>query len=330
MSFSGEQLKQHCEIILKDRKIFNKIIVLCEGTIPKEQGRRSPQSYQKMEKVPDANFYRACTPNDWITNTPVFFVCGNCNNVLDTYITLEEMLNEDNEEMPSRAIKQLKYYHPKQIFVFIDLDNQIRKINNYHFTTTQEIFCSLYEKTKINLLNTETNHSILVTGLIHKEAYFLIPELQEELFNKYKIQFFYKDSKLSLEKIYLAMALDIEQDKNLVSNLEIIRPRIKNCIGLDFDTIEQFKNSWISQFQNESNEHRKREFILSLLTILNVKKNYWGQISPERGINEHQYREQLELAIARDFYAKQTDDEAAAKYHIPYFFKMLRKFACDR
>jgi hypothetical protein len=228
--------------------------------------------------------------------------------------------------MFSRDIKQLEYYHPKQIFVFIDLDNQVRKINNYHFTTTQEIFCSLYEKTKINLLNTETNHTILVTGLIHKEAYFLIPELQE-LFDKYEIQSIYKGSKLSLETIYFEMSLEIDQDKNLVSNLETIRPRIKNCIGLDFDTVEQFKNSWISQFQNESNDQRKREFILSLLTVLNVKKNYWGQISPERGINDHQHREQLELAIARDFYAKQTDDEAAAKYHIPYFFKMLRKFA---
>ncbi len=40
-----------------------------------------------------------------------------------------------------------------------------------------------------------------------------------------------------------------------------------------------------------------------------------------------QHREQLELEIASKFYAKQTDDDAAAKYHIPYFFKMLRKFA---
>ncbi|BBC23629.1 hypothetical protein [Pseudanabaena sp. ABRG5-3] len=270
MSFSEEQLKQHCEIILKDRKIFNKILVLCEGNIPKEQGRRSPQSYQKMERVPDANFYRACTPKNWMTNTPVFFVCGNCNNAISTYIALQEMLKEDKEEMPKREIKQLKYYHPKQIFVFIDLDNQVRKINDYHLNTTQEIFFSLYEKTKINLLNTETQHSIIVTGLIHKEAYFLIPELQEEVFDKYKIQSFYKDSKLSLEEIYLAMSKEIDQDKNLASNLEIIRPRIKNCIDLDFDTIEQFKNSWISQFQNETNDHRRREFILSLLTILNV------------------------------------------------------------
>lgn len=327
MSFSEEQLKQHCEIILKDRKIFNKVIVLCEGTIPKEHGRRSPQSYQKMETIPDANFYRACTPKNWITNTPVFFVCGNCNNAIDTYIMLQKMLKEDKEEMSSCEIKQLNYYHPKQIFVVIDLDNQIRKIHNYHFATTQEIFFSLYERTKINLLNTETKHSIIVTGLIHKEAYFLIPELQEEIFDKYEIQSFYKGSKLSLEEIYLAMSNEIDQDKNLVSNLEIVRPRIKNCIDLDFDTVEQFKHNWIKQFQNESNNQRKREFILSLLTVLNVKKNYWEQIIPEQSINPHQHRDQLSLKIARDFYAKQTDDEAAAKYHIPYFFKMLHKFA---
>ena len=58
-------------------------------------------------------------------------------------------------------------------------------------------------------------------------------------------------------------------------------------------------------------------------------KEYWLQVQPndEWSRDVSVYRDQLSLEIAREFYAKQTDDEAAAKYHIPYFFKMLRKFA---
>jgi hypothetical protein len=123
------------------------------------------------------------------------------------------------------------------------------------------------------------------------------------------------------------MILEIEQDKNLSANLETISPRIKNCLGLDFNDLEQLKDLWLNLFKNETNENRKRELILSLLTVIKVKDNYWKNIKPEQGLNAHQHREQLELEIASKFYAKQTDDEAAAKYHIPYFFKMLRKFA---
>ena len=66
----------------------------------------------------------------------------------------------------------------------------------------------------------------------------------------------------------------------------------------------------------------------NLLTIRKAKK-YWHQVEPSSEWNRDTavYGDQLSLAIARDFYARQTDDEAAAKYHIPYFFKMLRKFA---
>ena len=46
MSLNPEQLKEHCEIILKFHpEIQNRIVVLCEGKIPEIQGRKSPQSY---------------------------------------------------------------------------------------------------------------------------------------------------------------------------------------------------------------------------------------------------------------------------------------------
>ena len=80
-----------------------------------------------------------------------------------------------------------QYFHPKKIFAIVDLDIQIRPIDNYQFLNTQEIFCNLYDKSKINETNAnndQANHEILVTGLIHKEAYFLVPALQS-IFDEY-------------------------------------------------------------------------------------------------------------------------------------------------
>ena len=329
MSFNQEELQNYCKYILKQERIRDRILVLCEGKILKEEVRisRSPESYQiqlpqdsQDEKItPDSSFYKKCIPDSWFQFdlAPKFFNCGNCDDVIKIYLTLLEIISQDIDN---------KYIHPKEIFALIDLDNQIRKINNYPFKTTQEIFFNLYENTKINKANAESSHKIWVTGLIHKEAYFLIPELQS-FFDRHKPQFFYKNNKILLQDVYSSMILEIEQDKNLAANLETISPRIKNCLGLDFNDLEQLKDLWLNLFKNETNENRKRELILSLLTVIKVKDNYWKNIKPEQGLNAYQHREQLELEIASKFYAKQTDDEAAAKYHIPYFFKMLRKFA---
>lgn len=61
MSFSKKELEQHCKFILSNSRINNKIIVLCEGDIYKEDGKLSPLYYKKMENFPDANFYRGAS-----------------------------------------------------------------------------------------------------------------------------------------------------------------------------------------------------------------------------------------------------------------------------
>lgn len=73
MSLNPEELQEHCKIILKSNRIENKILVLCEGKIPELGGRRSPESYKEMERIPDANFYKACIPQGWSQYRPQFF-----------------------------------------------------------------------------------------------------------------------------------------------------------------------------------------------------------------------------------------------------------------
>lgn len=315
MSFSEEELNLHCETILTQRKILNKIIILCEGVIPKEQGTLSPQSYSQMERLPDANFYKNCIPSSWRESLPVFFNCGDRYDVLSTYFSLLEMIKED--------INNNLYFHPRDIFAIVDLDLQNQTISNYHFADIHLIHGSLYEKAKINEANFN-QHQIWVTGLIHKEAYFLVPELQL-LFDKHPIKPLSQDNNLLLESIYLLMCNDLTNDEDLKNNFEVACSRINHCIGLDFNTIDKLRDSWEAQFKSFQDSERKQELVFGLLTIRKAK-DYWNQIEPSEKFSDgSKFRDQLSLAIAKEFYAKHTEDSVAIKYHIPYFLKMLRQ-----
>ena len=312
MSLSPEQLKQHCQTIIGSRRIKNKIVVLCEGEIPKREGRLSPQTYGRMEKMPDANFYNACVPKYLREYRPQFFNCGDRKDVLDTYFTVLELHNQDSTN---------SYLSPEKLFAIVDLDLQPKTIDNYAFSDTEAIFCDLYHQGQVNA-NNAVNHRIWVTGLIHKEAYFLIPELQEVLNNSF-LSPIYNNNPIILENIYIAMANGISSDPDLCDNLLRASARINYCSGLDCIEVDQLRDSWKAEFQNAQDDTRKNELIVALLTIKKAK-NYWYQIHPATATEwTHSiqvYREQLSLEIGREFYAKQCRD---IKYHIPFFLETL-------
>ncbi len=314
MSLSSEQLQQHCTTILQSRRILNKIVVLCEGDIPKIQGRPSPQSYGRMEQMPDANFYQACVPQCRSQYRPQFFNCGDRKDVIDTYFTLLELHGEDSNN---------SYLDPNKLFAIVDLDLQIDKLDkySYSFADTEEIFHNLYEKFKVKDENTAL-HRIWVTGLIHKEAYFLTPELQS-LFDNCYTSPIYKDNSLLLQDIYIDMADKISSDLDLQNNSPRVFNRISCCSGLDCSEIGKLQDSWKDQFQKAVHDTRKDELVFALLTIKKAK-SYWNQIQPPSDWTRSPevFREQLSLEIGR-FYSEQSDNP---KYHIPFFLKTLYEF----
>ncbi|MEZ2249986.1 hypothetical protein [Microcoleus sp.] len=313
MSLSSEQLKKHCEVILQSRRIKNKIVVLCEGVTPKIQGRESPQSYKAMEQMPDANFYKACVPTWWRQKLPEFFNCGDRKDVIDTYFTLLTLHKQDSTN---------SYLDCDRLFAMIDLDLQLQKIDNYIFTDTEAIFCNLYEKSEVQEQNI-AQHRIWITGLIHKEAYFLTPELQS-LFDDYPNSPIYQENLASLTNIYSDMADGISNDRDLQNNLQRAFDRINHCSGLDCTQLDldKFQDSWKHQFQNTTDPTQKHELIVALLTIKKAK-DYWHQIKPAGDFSrdERVFREQLSLEIGR-FYSQQTSH---VKSHIPFFFKALHE-----
>ncbi|HEY9295905.1 MAG TPA: hypothetical protein VIQ31_05950 [Phormidium sp.] len=312
MSLSPEQLKKHCEAILQSPRIKNKIVVLCEGDIRKTQGRESPQAYKAMEQMPDANFYKACVPTWWRQKRPEFFNCGDRKDVLDTYSTLPILHEQDTEN---------SYLDPERLFAMIDLDLHLQPIDNYIFPDTEAIFRNLYEKSQVKEENAE-QHRIWITGLIHKEAYFLTPELQP-IFDNCCNKPIYQGNPAVLANIYLDMADAICSDLDLQNNLQRAFDRISYCSGLDCTEITAFPASWKYRFQNAVDETHKNQSIAVLLTIKKAK-DYWHQIKPSGDFSREDwvFREQLSLEMGR-FYSEQSSD---VKSHIPFFFKTLYEF----
>ncbi|MEG3985883.1 hypothetical protein QUA13_01815 [Microcoleus sp. S28C3] len=312
MSLNPEQLKKHCEAIIQSRRIKNKIVVLCEGDIRKTQGRESPQAYKAMEQMPDANFYKACVPTWWRQKLPEFFNCGDRKDVLDTYSTLPILHEKDTTN---------SYLDPDRLFAMIDLDLQLQTIENYIFTDTEAIFRNLYEKAQVKEQNA-AQHRIWVTGLIHKEAYFLTPELQP-IFDNCCNKPIYQGNPAVLANIYLDMADAICNDLDLQNNLKRAFDRISYCSGLDCTETQAFQASWKERFQNAVDETHRNQSIAVLLTIKKAK-DYWHQIKPSGDFSREDwvFREQLSLEIGR-FYSQQSSD---VKSHIPFFFTTLYEF----
>ncbi|NET73736.1 MAG: hypothetical protein F6K62_23195 [Sphaerospermopsis sp. SIO1G2] len=312
MSLNETELKEHCLKIIKYARIRNNIVVLCEGEILQLEGRHSPQLYKRMEKMPDANFYRACIPTWWKGYRPQFFNCGDRNDVLNTYFKLLDLHSAD--------ISNQSFLNPDLLFAIVDLDVQFAEIQeDYSFKNTEDIFYSLYHQGNINESNTDY-HRIWVTGLIHKEAYFLLPGIQEVFDNHYVSYPLYKENTVNLENIYLDMVNDITNDKDLQNNWSKVIQRIGYLSNLDSVEIDKFEYLWNQEYCNYQNSEDKNKLITALLMLVKSKE-YWKQILPDENWphSEHKFREQLSLEIGK-FYSKQ---DVTVENHIPYFFKTL-------
>ncbi|MEZ5673177.1 MAG: hypothetical protein R3E08_12690 [Thiotrichaceae bacterium] len=301
-------IDQHCQHIYRSRSIRNKIVVLCEGDIHIVEGRESPQSYRHLQKYPDANFYKGCIPQWWQQKRPEFFNCGGRTRVLETYFHLVELhKNQLNDS----------YLDTTKLFAIVDADLQPAFCTEmYPFANTEEIFHHLYQQTRVNQQNA-SQHKIWVTGFVHKEAYFLAPELQQ-LFDTYPIKLQFADAPLDLQKIYIQMATDITQDNDLIKHFTKIKSRIDYFSALPCDDLVKWQQNWIQMFRSIDNA-KQIELIYILLTIRKAKE-YWKKLTPfgEKDTSER-LQEQLMLKIA-DFYASA---ENSCQFHIPCFLKSI-------
>jgi hypothetical protein len=316
MDFDSDSLAQHCQTILKSRRILRKIVILCEGDIQSFESCPSPQSYRQNGKMPDASFYKACVPENWTQRRPEFFNCGGRGNVLQTYFELLKRHENDPEN---------SYLNPEKLFAIVDLDFTPQPIENYAFSSIDEIFHNLYDRLDIKSEMVES-HRIFVTGFVHKEGYFLIPDLQET-FEKLLSPPHYQASPespstlLNLQGIYHKMAIDLTQDKDLEKHWDRVHPRISNHFPGDYSTPAQFSQDWLIKFKSCRNKEEKLEPIYKLLTLRKAK-DYWKDcvVPPEDySLSSQTYRDNLALEIGK-FYSKNSNNP---RYHIPFLLNCL-------
>ena len=315
MSLSKVELQKHCQTIITSRRAKNKIVILCEGNIHADEGKASPSSYRQLEKLPDANFYKACIPVGWTQKRPEFFICGDRQDVINTYFELQKMHEQCRDD---------SYLNIDKLFAIIDLDLPVCKFDDsYPINDSEALFYTLYQKGQINQ-QAILAKSIFITGLIYKEAYFLVPDLQS-VFDNYSPAVYFKDAPIKLKEVYQEMARNLINDGNLKQSDQFKRAceRIQHCESLDFSSLCNLQQSWITAF-NIANEATQQILIYALLTIHQVKY-YWEELAPREGsiIQAERFKEQLCLKIA-DFYARQTHDST---HHIPCFFNALSKWA---
>lgn len=307
MSLTADELEIHIKNIISSRRIKNKAVILCEGDISSVKNLGfNPSMYRNLERKPDADFYKACLPkNIRKTNAPQFFNCGGRSDVIKVYCQLKEL----HKTNPKNS-----YLDINKLFAIIDLDIQKANIDNYSFQDTDEIFSNLYHELEINHNNID-KHIIFTTGLIHKEAYFLLPALKE-VFDNYKNPLLYGNYTFTLPKIYTDIIKEIDKDKDLIANFDSVCQRIKFS-ELNSSIVSELKKSFQNKFDDEIDEK-----LIYILFLIRKIKPYWEKIHTDENIAAEKLREQLALEIAK-FYADKDDDN----FHITAILKSIYKQA---
>ncbi|MEA5420299.1 hypothetical protein VB712_13795 [Spirulina sp. CCNP1310] len=331
MSLTAEQFDDHVESIMLSSRARGKAVILCEGdTDSVKNVGRNPSMYKQLEKIPDANFYKACLPKEARRRrAPVFFPCGSRADVIKVFFELHKLV----------ALGKASYVDVNKLFAIVDLDIQKQKliIENendqftdaqviYPFSDTEEIFLNLYNGLEINHVSKE-QHKIFVTGLIHKEAYFLLPELKE-FFNDYKHPILYQDNALDLWALYDEILRESSADQDLNKNLESVLKRM-SFLDLNCPTVSELCHSLESKYKNTD----KLEFA-RIIFLFRKAKPYWEKIITDFKLNPEQdneeqskeqverFREQLSLEIAK-FYSRKDDNN----FHLTAIFKSIYKQA---
>lgn len=311
-----------CENLLRHyRAIKNRIVFLCEGD-RNYLKVKTPQQYRRLDQYQDAAFWKETIPSWWRDKKPVFIPCGGRSQVLNIREILLELHDEDEEN---------SYLSPENLFVLIDLDLQPAIIDSDSDYDTENLYYDLYQNGSINPSIID-KYKTIVTGFIHKEAYFLEPDLQE-LFDNSPYKISYDNKQLSLTDVYQDMLLKIETDQELKENFKTAIARINNillntpkdCKGLSQELSKLFNDSTI-------NLENKRQVIEAILTIAKSKP-FWSEkiiieskanLPEEYLLTPEEYRDNLMRNIAK-FYTEKCEQslETNHKYHICQWIKYL-------
>ncbi len=334
MSLNDDEVWNLATSIIGCRSIKNRAVILCEGKvdpIPGSSGaRKSPSSYRQQE-FDDSKFYRKCLPKYLQREyCPQFFNCGSQSSVIKVFHQLTDLHNCD----PSNS-----YLSPEKLFALVDLDLAKQPVHHYKFSEIETIYRDVYRlhRGKLNLVG----HKIYTTGLVHKEAYFVLPELESGVFNQIleiypKLQ--YHGQPFDLKKIYRKLIHSIGDDRRIQANFSIVEKRLQDYLSLEESTdldpirlqkiLDQKFECYINDHPLDAGMHEEGRSLLmdAVFLITKIKEAAWHQITDgdeAQTLSSSQFREQIALKIAEYF---SSHHESLKDFHI----MEILKFICEQ
>lgn len=286
-----EQVNRLVNTILRSPQIMNKIVVLVEGDVPPPDSQRlSPQEYAKLERLPDANFYKACVPRRWNNSgTPVFFNCGGRAEVLYAYETLLAKQAKNPQDT---------FLNPEKLYAFVDLDVQTKDLPNLYFwKNTEAVHQDLYADGALKV-PVDDRHRIWVTALVHKEAFFVMPGISDCLMDG--VCPFWNGKPFDIREIHAELARTLNQIEDISRNFAIVKARINRYSAgshLACTDAACLGQSWLDQAQSANGDDY--EALTRALLSVAKAKTIWEQIQPDPAceLTAEIFRDQLALRI---------------------------------
>lgn len=334
MTFTEQEQEKFCSKIIKRRDIRNYVVVLCEGN-PTFENLYNPQQISKLERIPDANFWKSTIPKWWNRKQPKFIPCGGRSSVLSVYAQLREIHNSDPEN---------SYLNPEKLFALVDLDLQPCPLLDFcdQYPDIEDLYYATYQNYQVCKEAIWDSH-ILVTGWSHKESYFLEPDLISHLQAESEYTLYWDQDTLLANDIYKQIAKDLPIDNDYLKNGDLKKyfnrafKRISSCFKNPVSNPDKLSEMWLESFNqcmSINDLTTKRKLIDCLLTIGKAKP-YWENKMDKKITITHQYqvsneqalRDSLILAIGK-FYGDRTPHPSEAEisnipYHIPHWVYAL-------
>ena len=304
MQLLEDEAWNHAIKIAESSRTRNKAVILCEGEVQNETSRRSPSSYSFKEKAPDSKFYKDCLPSLYKRkHCPVFVNCGGRSDVIKTFQALYEILS-DPESSDSY------YLELDNLFAIVDLDLSPGAIEGYLHRDTEEIFKSLYSDSFI-MEGPTSDHKVFTTGLIHREAYFVLPQLQE-VYDDFELKesVRFQQLPIDLTQVYYAALSHISENKGLEENYEFIRNRLSRFRKELPENYLDLKSFCNEEFLIAGNRFIPTEMLL----FSNIKECFWKQLEFPEENESRCIEDQLEMEIAT-FFSKSSQD-GKSLFHI--------------
>jgi hypothetical protein len=251
--------------------------------------------YRRLELMPDANFYKACVPQDWQSHRlPQFFNCGGRSQVIHVYRAL---LAEH------RLAPESSFLTPEKLYALVDLDIQANEMPEDHpWRTTEEVHAVLYENGFIKG-DPDARHRIWVTALIHKEAFFVLPAAEAEW--RDDLAAFFEGAPLALRKVHTSVAQRLATDADVAGHLDVVKERVGRFdAGAALTCVDgkALCASWLAAAGSTTDDDAYDGLVRALLAVAKVKP-VWSEILPDprwgATMPAENFREQLALRVGR-------------------------------